>query len=155
MDVPIVDDHPQKVRVDDVTIDPNLSADAGWVNMAVQWIVTRDTVGSERTVFGVTTLPPGAHHDIHRHPNAEEVEYLVEGEGLARVGNVNVRMRAGDVVVCKAGELHGFFNTSETDKAVLVWCYGGAPSLEEAGYEYVPDTPQGEGSPIGFEEAAR
>jgi quercetin dioxygenase-like cupin family protein len=139
MDVPIVDDHPQKVRVDDVTIDPNLSADAGWVNMAVQWIVTRDTVGSERTVFGVTTFPPGARHDVHRHPNAEEVFYLVEGGGLARVGNVNVRVRPGDVLVAKAGELHGFWNTSDTDRAVLVWCYGGAPSLEDAGYEYVPD----------------
>lgn len=139
MDVPIVDDHPQKVRVDRVAADPTLAAASGWVDMAVQWIVTRETVGADRTVFGITTFPPGARHDVHRHPHAEEVEYLVEGEGLARVGDVEVRMRAGDVVVAKAGELHGFWNTSETERAVLIWCYGGAASLDEAGYVYEPD----------------
>lgn len=139
MDVPIVEEHPQKIRVADVRADQNLSADEGWINMAVQWIVTSDTVGSEKTVFGITTIPPGGRHDIHRHPNAEEVEYLVEGEGLARVGDVNVRMRPGDVVVAKTGELHGFWNDSETESAVLVWTYAGAASLAEAGYEHVPD----------------
>jgi uncharacterized cupin superfamily protein len=64
-------------------------------------------------------------------------------------------MRPGDVVVVKTGEKHGFFNTSETDNAVLVWCYGGAASLEEAGYEYVPDAPRGQRSQRGSEEAAR
>jgi len=84
-------------------------------------------------------IPPGGRHDIHRHPHAEEVEYLVEGEGIARVGDVDVRMEPGDVVVARTGEAHGFWNTSETDRAVLVWCYGGAASLEEAGYIYEPD----------------
>jgi quercetin dioxygenase-like cupin family protein len=139
MAVPVVDQHPQKVRVADIAADPNLSADAGWVNMAVQWVVTRHTAGAEQTVLGITTFPPGAKHDIHRHANAEEVEYLVEGEGLARVGDVDVRMRSGDVVVAKAGELHGFHNTSATERAVLIWTYAGAASLEEAGYEHVPD----------------
>jgi hypothetical protein len=36
-------------------------------------------------------------------------------------------------------EAHGFWNTSETERAVLIWCYGGAASLEEAGYVYEPD----------------
>jgi quercetin dioxygenase-like cupin family protein len=136
---PVADEHPQKVRVADVRPDDSLQAGDGWMNMAVQWIVTRATTGSERTVFGVTTMPPGARHDIHRHPHAEEVEYLVEGEGLARVGEADVRMRAGDVVFVRADEPHGFWNTSETEKAVIVWCYGGAPSLDEAGYVYEPD----------------
>jgi quercetin dioxygenase-like cupin family protein len=136
---PTVDEHPQKVRVAAVQPDTSLQASEGWVDMSVQWIVTRQTVGSERTVFGITTLPPGGRHDIHRHPHAEEVEYLVEGEGLARIGEVDVRMHAGDVVLVKRDEPHGFWNTSETQRAVIVWCYGGAPSLEEAGYVHEPD----------------
>src|SRR5690606_16985181 len=73
MDVPILDDHPRKIRVSEVRPDPTLEATAGWVDMAVQWIVTRHSVGSERTVFGITTMPPGGRHEIHRHPHAEEV----------------------------------------------------------------------------------
>lgn len=139
MDVPIVEEHPQKLRVSDIEPDPNLQASRGWVNMAVQWIVTRHTVGAENLVFGITTLPPGARHDIHRHPHAEEVEYLVSGEGLARVGNVDVRVRAGDVIFVGSDERHGLWNTSDTESAVVVWCYGGAASLDEAGYVHEPE----------------
>ncbi len=135
---PTVDQHPQKVRVSDVPPADHDPSD-GWIDMAVQWIVTRATVGAERTVFGITTFPPGGRHDIHRHPHAEEIEYLVEGQGLARVGEVDVRMRPGDVVLVKTGEAHGFWNTSDSQRAVLLWCYGGAASLDEAGYVYEPD----------------
>jgi quercetin dioxygenase-like cupin family protein len=102
--------------------------------MDVRWLVTSGTVGSKQTVFGVTVFPPGARHDIHRHPNAEEVEYLIEGRGIARVGGDDVLMETGDIVFASVDELHGFRNTSPTDRAVMVWCYGGAPDLETAGY---------------------
>src|SRR5690606_28364831 len=152
MDVPVVDDHPRKIRVADVRPDAALEASQCWVDMAVQWIVTRHSVGSQRTVFGITTMPPGGRHEIHRHPHAEEVEYLVQGEALARVGDVDVRMRAGDVILVRADESHGLWNTSATEPAVVVWCYGGAASLEEAGYVHEPDanwtdTPTAAGKP--------
>jgi len=113
------------------------------MGMAVQWVITKATAGAERTVFGITTFPPDGRHDIHRHPHAEEVEYLVEGEGLARIGDVDVRMRAGDAVLAKTNEAHGFWNTSTSERAVLLWCYSGAASLEEAGYVYEPDAAHG------------
>ena len=46
-------------------------------------------------------------HDIHRYPNAEETEYIVEAHGI---------------------------HTSASERAVMVWCYGGAARLAEAGY---------------------
>jgi quercetin dioxygenase-like cupin family protein len=138
---PVVESHPQKIRVADVPPADTHSESEGWINMAVQWVITQARGGSEKTVFGITTFPPGGRHDIHRHPNAEEVQYLIEGEGLARVGDVDVAMRPGDVLLAKTNEPHGFYNTSETERAVLIWCYGGAASLEEAGYEYEPDDP--------------
>lgn len=147
----VVDEHPQKVRVADV---PNAehNADEGWINMAVQWVITKARGGSENSVFGITTFPPGSRHDIHRHHHAEEIEYLIEGEGIARVGEDDVRMVPGDVVVVKNGERHGFWNTSETDRAVLLWFYGGAADLEEAGYTYDPDAaPHGSGPGSGHE----
>lgn len=135
----VVDSHPQKVRVAEVA--PTLShrADEGWINMAVQWVITEDRGGAKKSVFGITTFPPKARHDIHRHSNAEEIEYLIEGQGLARVGEVDVRMSPGDVVIAHPGEAHGFTNTSSTERAVLLWFYGGAASLEQAGYIYNPD----------------
>jgi quercetin dioxygenase-like cupin family protein len=140
---PLVDDHPRKVRVADVAPAEHDPAE-GWLGMAVQWVITRASGGSENSVFGITTFPPGGRHDIHRHAHAEEIEYLIEGEGLARVGDVDVRMTPGDVVVVHTDEPHGFWNTSDTNRAVLLWYYAGAASLEEAGYQYEPDAAHGE-----------
>ena len=35
---------------------------------------------------------------------------------------------------CPTDAYHGFYNTSETERAVMVWCYGGAGTLQQAGY---------------------
>jgi uncharacterized RmlC-like cupin family protein len=40
--------------------------------MDVRWLVTSETVGATETVFGVTIFPPGAKHELHRHPNLQE-----------------------------------------------------------------------------------
>ena len=126
--------HPMKVHVDSFAPDQTLKAEDGWVDMNVKFLITDDSVNAQQTVFGITIFPPGAKHDIHRHPNAEETEYIIEGEGIARVGDDDVKMGPGDIVFVPANDYHGFYNTSETERAVMIWCYGGAASLEHAGY---------------------
>ena len=137
IDRPVLNEHTRKVHLDDVG--PSHGAQPedgkpGWVDMDVRWIVTRDTVGSDDSVFGVTYFPPGSRHEIHRHENAEEVEYLIQGEGVARVGDDDVAMGVGDTVFVSRNEYHGFRNTSDTETAIMAWYYAGAASLEEAGY---------------------
>jgi quercetin dioxygenase-like cupin family protein len=140
---PIVSEHSMKVHVDSFAPDGGLRAEDGWVNMNVKFLITRESVGASQTVFGITIFPPGARHDIHRHPHAEETEYIVEGHGVARVGDDDVEMNPGDIVFVGADDYHGFYNTSETERAVMVWCYGGAASLAEAGYVREDDEPAG------------
>jgi quercetin dioxygenase-like cupin family protein len=135
--VSIVHEHQCKVHVDAVRGDQARQPEygkAGWIDMDVRWLVTRDTVGAEDTVFGVTYFPPGSRHEIHRHEHAEEVEYLIAGQGVARVGEDDVAMGVGDAVFVPRNDYHGFRNTSDTETAVMIWCYAGAASLEEAGY---------------------
>ncbi len=134
MSEPIHDTHPMKVHVDSFGADGSLKAEDGWVDMNVKFLITRDSVNAQQTVFGITIFPPGAKHDIHRHPNAEETEYIVEGHGIARVGDDDVAMGPGDIVFVPTDSFHGFYNSSATERAVMVWCYGGAATLAEAGY---------------------
>jgi quercetin dioxygenase-like cupin family protein len=136
-DRPVVHEHPKKISVDAVAPGAGPRPEdgrPGWVDMDVRWLVTRQTVGADRSVFGVTYFPPGSRHEIHRHEHAEEVEYLVQGEGVARVGEDDVVMGVGDAVFVPRNDYHGFRNTSETETAVMVWSYAGAASLDEAGY---------------------
>jgi quercetin dioxygenase-like cupin family protein len=128
-----VQEHPMKVTVAGTSSDASLKAADGWVDMDVKWLVTSESVGAEETVFGITIFPPGAKHEIHRHPNVEETEYIVRGSGVAQVGDDDGLLDEGELVFVPKNEYHGFHNTSD-DIAVMLWCYGGAGSLEEAGY---------------------
>ncbi len=140
---PVVDEHIRKTSLESVRTAPDEAPEAsepGWIDMDVRWLVTRETVGAEQSVFGVTYFPPGSRHEVHRHPHAEEVEYLIAGEGVARVGDDDVAMAAGDAVFVPRDDYHGFRNTSDTETAVMVGSYHGAASLSEAGY--IPADPE-------------
>ncbi len=124
-----------RVRALDVDPDDSLTADEGWVDMEVRWLITNETIGSTQTVVGRTMLKPGSKHDIHRHANAEEWEYIISGSAIKHVGDDRVDLTAGDVVFVPAGVFHGLENASNSEPLVTVWGYSGAASLEEAGYE--------------------
>jgi quercetin dioxygenase-like cupin family protein len=127
-----INEHPYKVAVD--TIGGNAGIpERGWIDMDVRWLVTKDSVGSSQTVFGITYFPPGSRHEVHRHPNVEEVEYLISGSGIAYVDDDAIALGAGEAVFVPRNAYHGFENDSDAE-AVMAWCYSGAPSLEDAGF---------------------
>lgn len=123
-----------KVNFADVPVEQNLSEDEGWINMQVQFAVTSARGGAKNFVFGRTVFPPGASHHWHRHHSAEEMQYVVRGEGVALTEEGEVPMAAGDVLFTPEGEWHGFRNTSDEDVEML-WLWGGAGDRETAGYE--------------------
>jgi quercetin dioxygenase-like cupin family protein len=128
-----VEDHPFKKRVSEFPVDDTLRKEDGWDGIDVQWLITSDSVGTTDHVLGYTVIHPGGAHHKHRHPNAEEAQYLVQGAGVALVGDTEIEQQAGEVVFVPKGEWHGWRCTSE-EPAVMLWTYGGATNLETAGY---------------------
>ena len=109
--------------------------------MDVRWLLTRDTVGAEHSVFGITVFPRARSTTSIATRNAEEFEYLVSGHGIARVGDADVELGPGEVVFVPKNDYHGFENTGD-EPVFMIWGYAGAASLEEAGYiRYVDDHP--------------
>lgn len=125
-----------KFNPGDVKSDRTLREDRGWLRMDVRWVITEKTAGSEMTVVGRTILPPGvgAEHSIHRHPHAEEWEYVLHGFGIKHVGDETFYVRAGDIAFVPKDAYHGLENASENEPLITLWGYSGAPSLEKAGY---------------------
>ena len=72
----------RKIVWNDVKPDTSLKDEDGWVKMILRCIVSEET-GSEHVTFGRTIFPPGSSHEPHRHPNAEEIIYVLEGQGIA------------------------------------------------------------------------
>jgi mannose-6-phosphate isomerase-like protein (cupin superfamily) len=131
-------EHPLKVVVQEAPSDASLTPERGWHDMDVKWLITRGSMGSSKTVVGRTYFPPGGKHELHRHPNAEEWEFIISGEGIKHVGDESFVMRAGELCFCPQNVYHGLENPSETEPLVTIWGYCGAGSLEEAGY-VLPD----------------
>jgi quercetin dioxygenase-like cupin family protein len=68
-------------------------------------------IGADRgdvniSAFLLSALP-GRGPGPHRHPY-DEVQFVREGRGLWTVNGVEFEAGAGDVLVIKAGEVHGF-----------------------------------------------
>jgi quercetin dioxygenase-like cupin family protein len=133
------EEHPLKTNIDQIPSDTSLSEDRGWHDMDVKWLMTKENMGSTKTVVGRTFFPPGSKHALHKHPNAEEWEYVLSGEGVKRVGDDAFVMRAGDLCFCPQDVFHGLENTSATEPLVSIWGYCGVGNLEEAGYELPSD----------------
>lgn len=129
---------PYRTNLSKVPRVQGLSRDEGWINMQVQFLIDQKSMGSDKLLIGWTVLPPGARHDKHRHPNADEFFIVIQGRGFIYTDAGREPSAKGDVIFTPRGHWHGFDNTGDED-VVLVWGWSGAGSLEAAGYEIPPE----------------
>ncbi len=75
----------------------------------------RALIGGDTPSAAVTmselTLDPGAELPLHRH-NAEEAFYVLEGKGLALVGDEEHPVEPGTAILASTGTAHGFRNNT-------------------------------------------
>ena len=86
-------------------------------NEAAVKTVIKDT---EKSCTVVWVVKPGQSVKCHRHPNADDVWVILEGEGQfhCEVGK-DTLVKAGDVIVNKANQCHGVTNTGDKDLKFL------------------------------------
>jgi quercetin dioxygenase-like cupin family protein len=109
--------------------------------LIVSNVINKDDTGASKIILLSSEFPPGKVHLLHRHPNAEQIMYVLEGSCLALSEGEPARLNEGDAVFIAQGEWHGVRN--DTDRAaVALVIYAGAGTLEEAGYEVHPRHPQ-------------
>lgn len=83
---------------------------------------------------GITTVPPGVVGTLHSHPETAEVWMIVEGNGLARVGDQERPVTSGSIVYTPPGVPHQFINRSDAP-VKLFWLYspsGGEQAVIDA-----------------------
>lgn len=127
-----------RTNLKDVPKVEGLKRKDGWIDMQVQFLIDKKTAGTDNVV-GWTVLRPGASHEAHLHRNCDEFFIVLKGEGMIRTENGDTPSVEGDVVFSPRGVYHGFANTSKED-VVLVWGWMGAGSIEDSGYEVLPDS---------------
>lgn len=75
------------------------------------------------------TLSPGACTEAHYHPRAEEIYYILTGQGRMRIGEEEARVARGDGIAIPAGQPHQIWNDGLEDLIFLCCC---APAYEHS-----------------------
>jgi quercetin dioxygenase-like cupin family protein len=89
--------------------------DWGWL----AWCSRPADTGAENLVVIEVTLAPGGGHAFHKHPQQEELIYVVEGQVEQWREDEQRMMQPGDAVFLPAGTVHASFNTSQRDAKLL------------------------------------
>ena len=80
------------------------------------------------------TLYPGQGHNFHKHPQQEEVLYVLKGTVEQWIGKEKRILEPGDSAFVSADEVHASFNISEENAKFLAIL---GPCVGEDGYEMV------------------
>lgn len=100
-----------------------------WGSLA--WVSRpQQTEAKQLTVIEVT-LNPGGGHNFHKHPDQEEVIYVIEGEVEQWLEQESRQLRPGDSVFIKADIVHASFNNSNAPAKLLAIL---APCIGDGGY---------------------
>ncbi len=97
--------------------------------------------GAQKFSAAVVTVPPGQGHARHNHPGAEEIIYILEGEGAQMVEDEagtphTEQVRPGCCVFIPESRFHSTLNTGSADMRIFV-VY--APAGPEEVLKTLPD----------------
>jgi mannose-6-phosphate isomerase-like protein (cupin superfamily) len=117
--------------------------------IAMRWILQQE-LGSSLVYFHEVLIPPGCVEGTHRHIGSEELYYIVEGEGIAYMGegddptnaqyplkNVDIfgigkrdvrelPIKPGYIIYTKSGGIHGIRNPGTTPLKFVAFGYHGS-----------------------------
>jgi oxalate decarboxylase/phosphoglucose isomerase-like protein (cupin superfamily) len=112
---------------------------------AIKWLVTPSTTPGARLTFGEVSVMPGKGHSRHNHPGAEEILYILSGEGEQMVDDgAPFSIRAGDVLYIPAGVYHSTLNTGWEPMRLIALYNPGGSELALMELEDFRETPAGE-----------
>ena len=93
---------------------------------ALHWLTSAATNGARELTLGHTVVEAGGRNPLHRHPNCEEVLYVLGGEIEHIVeGAPNMRMKAGEAILIPRNLKHQAINVG-TGKAELLVAFSSA-----------------------------
>ena len=94
----------------------------------IKWLITPESTKDADLTFGEVVLLPGKGHDRHNHPEAEEILYVLSGEGKQMVDDEEpFTVRAGDTIHVPTAVFHSTLNTGWSPLRLLaLYSPGGA-----------------------------
>lgn len=93
----------------------------GWI----RWMMSSELDPGAAQTFGIVQIDAGQRNPLHKHPNCEELLYVLSGSFENVMNGKTVVMHAGDIVRIPANTPHqGINNTKEPMRAVISYSSG-------------------------------
>jgi quercetin dioxygenase-like cupin family protein len=83
------------------------------------WLCRPEITEAEGIQVCRAALAPGQGHDFHKHPELEEVIYLLEGEIEQWVEKEKRTLKPGDLAHIPKDVVHATFNVGDSDAVIL------------------------------------
>ncbi len=108
------------------------------------WKATSEQTNGAFIVFE-DVLVRGKTTPLHRHPDHDEMIYIIEGEILVHADGVERRVGPGGTVVATRGAVHAFLVVSETARILCVQTPGSGEAFFRQASIPAPDGPDASG----------
>ncbi len=83
------------------------------------WMIRPDIVPADKLLLVRVHMPPGKGHAFHRHPEMEEIIYVVEGQAEQWVDQEKQILGPGEAAHIPMDVVHGTYNAGETTLVFL------------------------------------
>lgn len=103
-----------------------------WGNLI--WISNAKVTEAQQLVVIEVNLDPGKGHNFHKHPDQEEVIYVIQGQIEQWVDQEKRILTSGESAFIPADVVHASFNTGNTSAKLLAIL---SPCMGDQGYELV------------------
>jgi quercetin dioxygenase-like cupin family protein len=104
----------------------------GWGRLG--WVSNPPKTGAEHLTVIEMTLAPGKGHNFHKHPDQEQVTYVIAGTVEQWIKQERRMLAHGDSAFIPANTVHASFNVGGTDARLIVVL---SPCVGSIGYELV------------------
>ena len=85
----------------------------------VEWLSREDLVGAKQLLLVRATIEAGRSHPFHRHPNREEIIYVVSGKAEQWVEEEYRTLKPGEMALIPQNAVHGTYNPFDEDVTFL------------------------------------
>ena len=99
-----------------------------------RWLSNRAATGAKQLAVSDLMLTPGNGHNFHKHPDQEEVIYVIAGTIEQWIDQEKRLLGPGDSAFIPADVVHASFNAGEGDARLLAIL---GPCVGPTGYELV------------------
>ena len=84
-----------------------------------EWLARPDIVPAEKLLLVRVQMPPGQAHEFHRHPEQEELIYIIEGRAEQWVDRRRRILAPGDTAHIPTDVVHGTYNAGDATLILL------------------------------------